>query len=159
VGEEHACGIGYDSVTVCWGRPRYGALGRAESNAPPPRGYAGKPWRPIDGAFRFTTLSVGDLHTCAIEAVTNRTFCWGANQFGQLGIGNVDRAAEQADGAVHQQPTPVVGAHRFTQIAAGLDHTCALTEGGEVYCWGRALRGSLGREQRSGVPVRVLGPE
>lgn len=159
VGEEHACGIGYDSVTVCWGRPRHGALGRVDSSAPPPRGYAGRPWRPIDGAFRFTTLSVGDLHTCAIQAVTGRVFCWGANEFGQLGIGNVDRAAEQQDIAAHGEPKPVLGEMKFTQVAAGLDHTCALTDGGEVYCWGRALRGSLGHAARSGVPVRVLGPE
>lgn len=159
VGEEHACGIGYDTVTVCWGTPRHGALGRGDSNAPPPRGYLGKPWRPVDGAFRFTTLSVGGLHTCAIQAITGRVLCWGANQFGQLGRGSVDRAAEQPDLATHGVPTPVLGEMKFTQVAAGLDHTCALTDGGEVYCWGRALRGSLGRAPRSGVPVKVLGPE
>ena len=53
---------------------------------------------------------------------------------------------------------PVLGKLAFTQVAAGLDHSCALTERGEVYCWGRALRGSLGAERQSGAPVRVLGP-
>lgn len=158
VGEEHACGIGYDSVTVCWGAPRHGALGRAESQSPPPRGYAGKPFRPIDGTSRFVALSVGDLHSCAIEAVTSRLFCWGANQFGQLGIGSADRTAEQADSAAHRRPTPVLGESKFIQVAAGLEHTCALTADGEVYCWGRAVRGSLGHERQSAVPVRVLGP-
>ena len=158
VGEEHACGIGYDTVTVCWGSARHGALGRMEVNTAPPRGYAGRPWRPIDGNSRFVALSVGDLHTCAIEAATSRAFCWGANQFGQLGIGSVNRTVEQAESALHPQPIPVLGKLEFTQVAAGLDHTCALTDGGEVYCWGRALRGSLGAERQSGAPVRVLGP-
>ncbi|MBW8769877.1 MAG: hypothetical protein JF589_08985 [Gemmatimonadetes bacterium] len=158
VGEEHACGIGYDTVTVCWGTPRHGAVGRRDLNAPPPREYAGRPWRPIDSAFRFTAISVGDLHSCAIEAVTSRVYCWGANQFGQLGAGNVDRAAEQADSAAHPRPTIVLGDVRFKEVSVGLDHTCALAVGGEVYCWGRALRGSLGQASRSGVPVKVLGP-
>jgi alpha-tubulin suppressor-like RCC1 family protein len=159
VGEQHACGIGYDTVTVCWGTPRLGALGRADLNTPPPRGYQGKPFRPIDGNFRFIALSVGDLHSCAIEAVTNRMLCWGANQYGQLGIGSADRVTQQRDSATaHSPPTPVIGGLRFIQVASGLDHTCAVATDGDVYCWGRALRGSLGNAlHSSATPARALG--
>jgi alpha-tubulin suppressor-like RCC1 family protein len=138
---------------------RHGALGRTDSPTPPPRGYPGKPWRPINGTLHFSDLSVGDLHTCAIEAVTHHAYCWGANEFSQLGTGSPDHTAEQADATVHSQPMPVLGGMKFIQVAAGLDHTCALTDRGEVYCWGRALRGSLGHSPGSGVPIKVLGPD
>jgi alpha-tubulin suppressor-like RCC1 family protein len=32
----------------------------------------------------------------------------------------------------------------FTQLTAGLSHTCALTTGGVAYCWGWGSRGQLG---------------
>jgi len=33
---------------------------------------------------------------------------------------------------------------RFTQIAAGLNHTCAIATRGDAWCWGTGLRGELG---------------
>ena len=33
---------------------------------------------------------------------------------------------------------------RQTQLAAGAAHTCAVTEGGALYCWGRGTDGRLG---------------
>ena len=34
---------------------------------------------------------------------------------------------------------------RFTSVVAGGDHTCALSEQGQAYCWGEDDRGQLGR--------------
>ncbi|HJL15918.1 MAG TPA: AgmX/PglI C-terminal domain-containing protein [Sandaracinaceae bacterium LLY-WYZ-13_1] len=45
-------------------------------------------------------------------------------------------------------------------IAAGHDHTCAVKESGEAFCWGRNLDGELGdgtgQNRRTPVPVRGL---
>jgi len=77
-------------------------------------------------------IAVGGGHTCAVN-LTNETFCWGANTYGQSGV----------SGAT----TPVTTPHKvlFTTAAAdngdwrqdtaGGRHTCGST-GDKVWCWG-----------------------
>jgi alpha-tubulin suppressor-like RCC1 family protein len=47
----------------------------------------------------------------------------------------------------------------FGSISAGATHTCALTTGGEAYCWGDNSEGELGSGDRfdSDVPTPVIG--
>ena len=63
-------------------------------------------------------------------------FCWGKNNYGQLG-----------DGTTSNRDTPTITASLGTKavaIAAGYDHTCAILDNGEVSCWGRNQNGQLG---------------
>jgi alpha-tubulin suppressor-like RCC1 family protein len=61
--------------------------------------------------------------------------CWGYNQGGRLGTGDVTTRFE---------PTPVMTDLRFIAIAAGGSHTCAIAEDGKAYCWGYNHLGQLG---------------
>lgn len=105
---------------------------------------------PVDPGPRRQVVSAGWRHTCAIAA--GDVLCWGHNYSGQLGDGtNQDRDA----------PVRVVGlSEPMIEVSAGMQHTCARSLRGEIFCWGANLLGQLGRtlaRERSEVPVQVPG--
>lgn len=103
--------------------------------------------------LRFLTMTNGDSHICGL-AMDGAAFCRGANVAGQLGTGDFD-ARLATDAAV-------AGSFQFRSISAGREHTCGVTLGDEVYCWGTNLFGELGRGVASGrenTAVRVTLPE
>jgi len=93
-------------------------------------------------------IAAGGRHSCVLSGT--QVYCWGANEQGQLG-----------DGQVESRDTPdgIAGDIEFTQVSAGLDFSCALTRAGEAYCWGLNDRGQLGDGTPSNrsAPVRVAG--
>jgi alpha-tubulin suppressor-like RCC1 family protein len=73
-------------------------------------------------------------HTCGVT-VDSAAYCWGANEYGQLG----DRTTTD-----RYLPTPVDIAQTFIAISSGSEFTCALTPAGQGYCWGRNVLGQVG---------------
>jgi alpha-tubulin suppressor-like RCC1 family protein len=86
---------------------------------------------PVGDGRTFSELSNGGFHACGLSNGTG--FCWGSNEWGQLGTGST---------AV--QPAPVVGQQPFVALAVGEDHACALTAVGAAWCWGLNDLGQLG---------------
>lgn len=102
------------------------------------------------GVAATPMLAAGTNHTCSLSA-DGGVQCWGDNFNGQLGD------ATNNDTNI---PVPVDGlASGVEAIAAGVDHTCALTDAGGVKCWGGNFRGQLGDASNddSNVPVDVDG--
>src|SRR5438046_202048 len=61
--------------------------------------------------------------------------------------------------AVATAPRPAATGARFARASAGALHTCALTNDGTAYCWGRNTENELGRGTMPGnatVPAPVL---
>lgn len=114
---------------------------------------------PDEGGFepgiKFVQAKVIDadsLHTCGIR-MTGEAYCWGYGNYGRLGDGQTT-AHEQLE------PRPVEqGSLRFVSIGTGLNHTCALSDLGEAYCWGHSDAGRLGSGDNThqAVPRKVLG--
>jgi alpha-tubulin suppressor-like RCC1 family protein len=97
-------------------------------------------------------IAAGGEHTCALNGPSG-VECWGKNDHGQLG-----------DGTNNDSPVPVgVGGlgSQVKSLAAGLNHTCALTTAGGVKCWGRNDKGQLGNGTTtdSNTPVNVVDLE
>lgn len=93
-------------------------------------------------------IAAGGQHSCALAS--NKVLCWGANDRGQLGVG--DQESRDA-------PTPIVSDLDFTQITTGRTHSCAIARGGEANCWGADDKGQLGDATTTSrsAPVRVAG--
>jgi hypothetical protein len=79
-------------------------------------------------------LAAGCEHTCAI-ATDGSVFCWGRNDYGQLGDGSTMDSAT---------PVAVPALSGAVTVTAGCGHTCAALEDGSVRCWGRNDMAALG---------------
>jgi alpha-tubulin suppressor-like RCC1 family protein len=95
-------------------------------------------------------LSNGNHHACIVTAAGG-VQCWGENSFGQIGNGTQTNAPS---------PVDVTGlSSGIAAVSAGGAHTCALTVGGGVTCWGYNGFGQLGDGgfANSPTPVDVEG--
>jgi alpha-tubulin suppressor-like RCC1 family protein len=90
------------------------------------------------GAGRVRSVSAGEDHTLALTT-QGVVLAWGANDLGQIGIGEPGRS---------QVPVTAVelpGARgQVTAIKAGSRHSLALTDRHEVYAWGDGRYGAVG---------------
>ncbi len=129
-GGAHTCALeSLTQETYCWGSNDYGQLGLQDFD---------QETSPVQlpGNLLFSTLSAGGSHTCGIEQGTQKLYCWGRNNAGQLGIANMF--------ANVNTPTEVDNMRTYIAVSAGPDHTCAITTTGQTYCWGGNSDGQLG---------------
>lgn len=84
----------------------------------------------------FSAVSVGATHVCAIETGTGAAFCWGLNNFGQLGIGTTGMSG------ANFVPTTAVPSFAFSSISAGNGETCGITTTQKLVCWGNGFGAS-----------------
>lgn len=122
-GESATCGLDKAGAVSCWGTSRGGVLGASVTDDKP----HDAPVK-IDLPGPAAEVAVGaNGHACA-RLASGAVHCWGRGDHGQLGDGKTeDRAA----------PAPVVGIAKATRIAAGAETTCAIAQGGRLFCWGQ----------------------
>jgi hypothetical protein len=144
---DHFCLIDASAITKCWGDNYYGQLG--DSTA----GYSGginPKTSPVvvKGFHVFQSIAAGGRNTCALSS--GAAFCWGWNNFFQLGTGTA-QVYSSTPQAVHM-PTGTT----FTKITVGDGHACALDPAGAVWCWGRDDFGQAASLSDPGTPARVV---
>lgn len=103
-----------------------------------------------ESAPGVSQVALGGGFTCALRR-DGTVWCWGANESGQLGTGDV--APHTGPIRVSKLPLEVVS------VAAGTSHACATLRDGSLWCWGRSEYGALGLGDvhASSVPARVSG--
>ncbi len=134
-GANHTCAIDNNKNVFCWGDNSREQLGfRCATGATNPNCYSTSvptrvnfPSTPGDLFPKFVQVSTGHNHSCAVSERGN-TFCWGENQYSQLSQPN----GYSSSGA----PRRVTSQEFYVQVAAGRDHSCAVTLNGELDCWG-----------------------
>lgn len=92
--------IDHARVAYCWGLLRFNSF--AGSRRPVA----------VPGGYRFTSISVGTFHSCALTA-EGRAVCWGRYQF---------VSTDQ------QPPAPIVDTLRFSTLAVGNGYACGLVQ-------------------------------
>jgi hypothetical protein len=148
-GGNTTCGITIENKLYCWGSNSQGQLGLGDgagNHKKVPALVA--PPRTLSNIIGYRFVSVGTNHTCALSNA-REVFCWGYNQHGKLGINSADARAQVpnkvAVGNAFRMVSGVVQAYTYKSVAAGLNHTCALTqEEHKIFCWGYGPHGALG---------------
>jgi hypothetical protein len=140
IGNNHACALDRGGGVSCWGANESGeVLGESRSD------FVETPTHVMD---EVADVAVGLRHTCVVRR-SGSLVCFGDNRSGQLGNGTTAPAPGFVD---------VTGpAQHATRVVAGFDHTCALTEGGSVFCWGSDSTDSHAPPGIVTVPTRVEG--
>jgi len=89
-GEEHTCGLRKGAL-YCWGRDYDGQLGIGPAKDPERCGGGNLPVcnRPVrvGNESDWTAIALGAFHSCGLR--DERLYCWGRNDRGQLGLGDV----------------------------------------------------------------------
>lgn len=157
-GSSHSCAIRADKTVWCWGSNSLGQLGTGSNVGPSTcEGPTEPPFDipcsavpvPVSDLTAAVAISVGGTHACAVLE-GGSVACWGANQYGQLGVGTTSGPTTCLAGwdgtPVACSPVPLVvpNLHDVISVAAGGEHTCAGLADGSVRCWGWNLSGQLG---------------
>lgn len=144
IGSQHACVLASGGIVRCWGSNQHGEVGDggAENRLTAVR---------VSTLSNIVALASSGLatHTCALRD-DGSVWCWGQNQFGQLGDGT---------DATRTTPVLVPGVSAIA-ISANAANSCAVTTTGGVVCWGDNTSGQLGNGTTapSARAVSVLAP-
>lgn len=140
-----ACGITMNDDAYCWGLNGNGQLGDGgvvdTSNVPVP----------VAGGLKFTSLQLSIYNTCGVTT-DGAVYCWGRNQYGELGNGELDSGYSAT-------PVQVYSSAVFLDAGGGSGFSCGLSASHVVYCWGESAQGQLGNGtlSYSTTPVQATG--
>ncbi|MDY0003016.1 MAG: protein kinase [Polyangia bacterium] len=149
-GADHSCALLEEGDIRCWGDNQGGQLGldtAGQSRLDP---------QSVPDLKATVAIAAGGFHTCALAA-NGSVWCWGKNDRGQLGLGDLEPRAI---------PTKVDGLSDVLSLSASGSHSCVVTKGGAAHCWGDNASGQVGDgasspqvkpRQVSGLPaVRLI---
>lgn len=149
-GARHTCALVNLGEIYCWGDNSQGQLGQADGTA---RSTKPRKVDLIGGVAK--QISAGANHTCVVM-MSGAIQCWGQNASGESGTGDTTVIAPP-----HVVRANVAVQPNWALVAAGENHTCAVDEGGQTYCWGANDGKQSGTQAATANPgmANAAGPE
>jgi alpha-tubulin suppressor-like RCC1 family protein len=146
----------YGVLGACWARTTYNSAAVACGSSPS---------TPRSGAIGYYSTDMGDAlpivalgsigvaqlvtgnHFSCVLMADHSVKCWGANERGQLGIGNTSHIglnpSEMGTGLAASLVTAADGVYPVS-VAAGAEHACATLSNNKLKCWGSSTDNATG---------------
>lgn len=137
-----SCALLASGDVKCWGVALGAGQGSDEPIGDEP-GEMGDALPPIILGAKATQVSTHSSTSCAVLE-GGAVKCWGNNNNGQLGLGHTDRIGDEPGEMAALQPIDLGQDFVATQLDVGLNFVCAVSQAGDVKCWGQGFLGKLG---------------
>ncbi len=133
----------------CWGYNRDGQIGNGTIK------YQTIPVKILSDVKSVTyyCMTYYEYYEYSVSAITENgdLYCWGYNRDGQIGNGTTENQLT---------PVKVLSSVKFVSYSSDTHHcsVSAITENGDLYCWGNNNYGQVGNGtiENQAIPVKVL---
>ncbi|EQC48260.1 chromosome condensation regulator, RCC1 repeat-containing protein [Bacteriovorax sp. BSW11_IV] len=131
------CGIDSSDDLYCAADDNYGEIGNGAGDTSPHS-------HPVlvNGGYKWLEISATSETVCGVT-LANVGYCWGRNNYGQVGSGDAT--------AIFHEPNLVVGGHSWLKIDVGYNHVCGIRTDQTAYCWGYNRYGQFGNGIATGT--------
>jgi alpha-tubulin suppressor-like RCC1 family protein len=130
-GGNHSLALTLGGRVLAWGDNTYGQLGNGTTTNSSTPVSVNLPTGTV-----VTAIAAGPVHSLAVTS-TGKVFAWGRNNLGELGCGTCPNSSTPVAVSLPSGTT-------VTAVAAGANHSLALTSAGKVLGWGADHDGQLG---------------
>ena len=129
-GANHSAALGIDGKVFTWGRGKYGQLGLGTYSSSAFPIHVASLQEPV------LKIACGNDHTLLLGK-SGAVYAFGRGNAGQTGL-------QTRDNTTTPQRVDTLAPYRVVQIAAGANHSVALTDVNQVFCFGNGGGGQLG---------------
>ncbi len=150
VGNGFSCALKLDDTYWCWGDNAFGKLTQEPADLTRPFDDEQRQAIAINiannTATKWSSVSSGNDSQCGITLNNNFLYCWGENNYEQLGSKSIAKlGSAELYSATLLQVNPIgVTNSTWVSVSMGRRHACAIDFNQSLWCWGSTNNGAIG---------------